>query len=101
MGRYASGKYALGISDRSGFAYPLNRMRKEWTGALVGFDEWEAKSPQIEPFPKVDDPQALKDPRPDKTEAMVVFVATRDPVIKNFIPIKASGNVGTVTVTTT
>ena len=43
MSKFASGKYALGISDRSGFAYPLNRMRKEWTGALVGFDEWEAK----------------------------------------------------------
>ena len=41
MSKFASGKYALGISDRSGFAYPLNRMRKEWTGALVGFDEWE------------------------------------------------------------
>ena len=73
MSKFASGKYALGISDRSGFAYPLNRMRKEWTGALVGFDEWEAKSPQIEPFPKVDDPQALKDPRPDRSEAMVVL----------------------------
>ena len=34
MSKFASGKYALGISDRSGFAYPLNRMRKEWTGAL-------------------------------------------------------------------
>ncbi|WP_273071962.1 hypothetical protein [Marinobacter sp.] len=100
MSKFASGKYALGISDRSGFAYPLNRMRKEWTGALVGFDEWEAKSPQIEPFPKVDDPQALKDPRPDRSEAMVVHVAARDPVIEDFIPTKASGNVGSVTVTT-
>ena len=100
MSKFASGKYALGISDRSGFAYPLNRMRKEWTGALVGFDEWEAKSPQIEPFPKVDDPQALKEPRPDRSEAMVVHVAARDPAIEDFIPTKASGNVGSVTVTT-
>ena len=100
MSKFASGKYALGISDRSGFAYPLNRMRKEWTGALVGFDEWEAKSPQIEPFPKVDDPQALKDPRPDRSEAMVVHVAARAPAIEDFIPTKASGNVGSVTVTT-
>ena len=101
MSKFASGKYALGISDRSGFAYRLNRMKKEWTGALVGFDEWEAKSPQIEPFPKVDDPQALKNPRPDRTEAMVIYVGLREPMVEDFIPIKASANVGSVTVTTT
>jgi hypothetical protein len=101
MSKFASGKYALGISDRSGFAYRLNRMKKEWTGALVGFDEWEAKSPQIGPFPKISDPQALKNPRPDRTEALVLYVGVRDPMIEDFIPTKASGNVGSVTVTTT
>ena len=101
MSKFASGKHALGISDRSGFAYRLNRMRKEWTGALVGYDEWEAKSPQIGPFPKVNDPQALKDPRPDKTEAMVIYVGLREPMVEDFKPTIASGNVGFVTVTTT
>ena len=43
MAKYASGKWALGISDRSGFRYPLHRMRKEWTGMLVGYDEWDPK----------------------------------------------------------
>ena len=41
-------------------------MRREWTGLLVGKDEWEAKQPQLEPTPAVSDPQALRDPRPEQ-----------------------------------
>ena len=71
MPRYASNKYALGISDRSGAAYRLKDMRKEWTGMLVGKDEWEAKQPQLMPVNAPADPQALRDPRPDRTEPAV------------------------------
>lgn len=74
MAKFALGKHAYGISDRSGFRYPLHRMKKEWTGALVGFDEWEPKQPQLEPRRKVVDPQALKDPRPDRVEPLDVPV---------------------------
>ena len=34
MARFSSEKHALGISDRSGAAYKLKNMRKEWTGML-------------------------------------------------------------------
>lgn len=71
MARFASTKYALGISDRSGAAYRLRDMKKEWTGALVGKDEWEAKSPQLNPLKVVADPQALKNARPDRIEPAV------------------------------
>lgn len=74
MGRFALGKHALGISDRSGVAYRLKDMRKEWTGMLVGKDEWEQKHPQLETRKKVIDPQALKDARPDRIEPLVVYV---------------------------
>ena len=74
MARYASNKYAMGISDRSGAAYRLRDMRKEWTGSLVGNDEWEAKQPQLNPIKTVADPQALKDPRPDRTEPSVTVL---------------------------
>jgi hypothetical protein len=47
MARYAGGKYALGISDRSGRAYHLSNMIREWNGNLVGKDEYEAKQPQL------------------------------------------------------
>ena len=65
MARYASGKYAYGISDRSGFRYRLSEMVTEWNGAKVGPDEYEAKHPQLEPVSPGPDPQALYDPRPD------------------------------------
>ena len=56
---YASDKNAYGISDRSGFRYRLRDMRKEWTGALVGKDEFEPKHPQLFPPNVGPDPQAL------------------------------------------
>ena len=48
MPKFASGKNAFGISDRSGFRYRYKDMKKEWTGALVGKDEFETKHPQLE-----------------------------------------------------
>ena len=71
MAKYASGKHALGISDRSGRAYPLKNMIKEWNGFLVGRDEYESKQPQLQPRRVVADPQALKNSRPDRTEPPV------------------------------
>ena len=65
MSRFASGKHAYGISDRSGFRYRLKDMRKEWNGLLVGNDEWEAKHPQLSPFNVVADAESLKNARPE------------------------------------
>jgi hypothetical protein len=76
MSKFASGKHAFGISDRSGFRYLLRTMRKEWTGAIVGPDEWEAKQPQLGPFRKVVDPEALKDPRPDSVNPVNPFLVS-------------------------
>ena len=78
MAGFAKGKKAYGISDRSGFRYPLHRMRKEWNGALVGFDEWEQKHPQLETRRKVIDPQALKDARPDRIEPDTEVLLSRN-----------------------
>ena len=76
MPRYAGGKYALGISDRSGRAYPLTSMIKEWNGLLVGQDEFEVKQPQLDPRHHITDPQALRISRPDRTEpATTVLLA--------------------------
>ena len=71
MAKYASNKYAMGISDRSGVAYRQRDMRKEWTGMLVGKDEWEAKQPQLMVLKAPSEPQAIKDARPDRTEPSV------------------------------
>ena len=66
MSKYATGKFAYGISDRSGFRYRLRDMRKEWNGLLVGKDEWERKEPQLEPLRSVPDAQSLRNPRPEQ-----------------------------------
>ena len=63
MGRYASGKRALAISDRSGMAFPYSEMVREWNGFLVHNSEYEPKQPQLEPKPVGNDPQALQNPR--------------------------------------
>lgn len=98
---FASGKNAYGISDRSGFRYRLRDMKKEWTGALVGKDEFEPKHPQLTPRKHRADPQALRNPRPDRVEPVVVYVGVYSPETWRDFQIVAFGKVGTVEVVTT
>jgi len=79
MPRYASGKHALGISDRSGRAYLLKNMIKEWNGFFVGKDEFESKQPQLQPRRVLADPQAVKNSRPDRTEPPVEVLLPFNP----------------------
>ncbi len=59
MGKYASGKYAYAISDRSGMRFPYDEMVREWNGFLVHTSEYEPKQPQLEPKPVGADSIAL------------------------------------------
>ena len=52
MGRYASGKYALAISDRSGMVFPYSEMVREWNGSLVHYSEFEACLLYTSPSPR-------------------------------------------------
>lgn len=97
---YAQGKDAWGISDRSGFRYRLREMKKEWTGALVGPDEYEEKHPQLYPPRTRPDPQALKNPRPDKKEPLLVLVGIPLVEMPRPTPLRGTGFVGQVTVAT-
>lgn len=99
MAKYASGKNSYAISDRSGFRYRYTDMRKEWNGLLVGKDEFETKHPQLEPFKKVSDPQALKDPRPDRNEPLTVPVGGGG-FPNRGVSTQLISSVGTVTVVT-
>ncbi len=96
---FASDKNAWGISDRSGFRYRLKDMRREWTGALVGPDEFEPKHPQLEPPKAGPDPQALRNPRPDRKEPLKVFLLT-DSVGLSIVSPRGVGRVGQVTALT-
>jgi len=68
MGKYATGKYAKAISDRSGMEFPYKEMVKEWNGSFVHFTEYEPKQPQLEPKPNGADAIALLNTRTDRTE---------------------------------
>ena len=78
---YASGKNAWGISDRSGFRYRLRTMKKEWTGSLVGPDEYESKQPQLSPPQPFPDPQALRNPRPEAAETKSKVLLQMNPFL--------------------
>jgi len=64
MAKFAKGKHALAISDRSGLAFPWREMVTEWNGQFVHYSEFERKQPQLEPRPFVADPQGLQKARP-------------------------------------
>ena len=47
MPKYATGKYAKAISDRSGMEFPYKEMVREWNGSFVHISEFEAKATTI------------------------------------------------------
>lgn len=69
--RFASGKYAISECDRCAFRYPLKQLKQlviktKNVNLLVCPTCWEPDQPQLQlgMYP-VDDPQALRNPRPD------------------------------------
>lgn len=69
--RFASGKNAIAECDRCGFRYKLTQLKKEIIktktyNLLVCPTCWDPDQPQLQlgMYP-VDDPQGIRDPRPD------------------------------------
>jgi len=79
MARFAKGRRALAISDRSGAAFPYKEMVKEWNGAFVHNSEFEPKQPQLEPHPVGADPQGLMNARPARVEFPVQDILPDNP----------------------
>ena len=75
----AKGTYAKFISDRSGMAFPYTESKKEWNGSLVHTSEFEKKHPQLEPKKKRIDAEALRDPRPARSETAVPRLLSLNP----------------------
>ena len=71
MAKYATGKYARAISDRSGMEFQYKEMVREWNGSFVHVSEFEPKQPQLEPKPMNGDSISLRNVRPDRTETAV------------------------------
>ena len=68
MAKFATGKYAKAISDRSGMEFPYSEMVREWNGSLVHISEYETKQPQLEPKPMNGDSISIRNVRPDRSE---------------------------------
>ena len=71
--RFSSGKNAIAECDRCGFRYKLKQLKKltiktKQVSILVCPTCWEPDQPQLQlgMYP-VDDPQAVREPRPDKS----------------------------------
>lgn len=99
--RFASSQKALGICDVCGFEYPLRKLRTTFvkgrkTNVLSCPECWDPDHPQLHlgEFP-VDDPQALRNPRPDSAE-----YAQSRAIILPMLPVVGTGFIGQVTVTT-
>ena len=93
---YASGKYAIAISDRSGLQFPYNEMVQEWNGMWVHTSEYEPKAPQLMPHEHSPDPQALEHPRPARiapaTTNLLPLNAFRHEPSTSYIKVYEPGN---------
>jgi hypothetical protein len=78
MAKYATGKYAKAISDRSGMSFPYKEMVREWNGSFVHISEFEPKQPQLEPKPMNGDAISLRNVRPPRTENAVPYLLPTD-----------------------
>lgn len=102
--RFASGKHAIAECDRCGQRFKLKELKEEVvktkrTNIMVCSQCWDPDHPQLQlgMYP-VNDPQALRNPRPEKGVA-----ASRD-ITWGWNPLmgcSATTAIGTVTVTTT
>jgi hypothetical protein len=114
--KYASAKHTIAECDRCGFQYKLHDLKNLYikakdTNLKVCKECWEPDHPQnMQGMYPVDDPQAVKDPRPEKNlDTQRNFQYGWDPVgLNNPLQLeglvdnlKSSGQVGSVTVTTT
>ena len=83
MAKYATGKYARAISDRSGMEFPYKEMVREWNGSFVHVSEFEPKQPQLEPKPMNGDSISLRHVRPDRIETEVPANTTLKSIYNN------------------
>jgi hypothetical protein len=95
--RFASAKKALGVCDICGFTYRLRELKNlvvksRDTNMKACPECWNPDQPQLMlgSFP-VDDPQALRNPRPDTNQ----YAASRAQIVPVRSAVDSGGTVGT------
>jgi hypothetical protein len=102
---FAAGKYAFGFCDRCSFRYPLHELvaevtNQKRTGLKVCPECLDPDHPQLQLGRYgFSDPQALRNPRPDQSEAASRALTGWNPV--GHTSVKVAGQVGTVTISIT
>ena len=98
--QFASNRNAIGQCDRCGFRFKLRELRElivkeRETNLLMCSECWDPDHPQLKlgMYP-VDDPQAIRNPRPDFVE----YAQSRAQLVPVF-GLQATGFIGRVTVT--
>lgn len=71
---FATGKFSFALCDYCGQRYPYQVLRKNWRGFMVCPEDYEPKEPQLDPLNYSGDAIALRDPRPDRIEPVVVYL---------------------------
>jgi len=106
MGRsFASGKHAIAECDRCGFRYKLKKLKQltiktKKVNILVCPECFETKHPQLEPITVQFEPQALHEPRTDRTEPIEILIGQKVFPSINKTILQGITFIGTVTVTT-
>ena len=90
--RFASGKYAIAMCDRCGQQFKLKQLKPltiktKKVNILVCHECWEPDQPQLSlgMYP-VDDPQALRNPRPDTTYLVSGTSGLQESLTDNYTP---------------
>ncbi len=71
---FATGKFSFALCDYCGQRYHYQVLRKNWRGFMVCPEDYEPKEPQLDPLNYRGDAIALRDPRPDRIEPVVVYL---------------------------
>ena len=113
MSNYANGKHAFGFCDRTGFRYRKKDLvpqieNQRPNGLLVGRDVLDKDQPQLQLGKlNMQDPQAIRNPRPDVSLTESRSLSAWDPVGggselygTETLGLDIKGEVGKVTVST-
>ena len=78
---FAAGKLTWAICDTCGQRYRLRQLKEQWDGFMACPQCFDLKQPQLDPPPVGADPEAVRNPRPDRTEPTAVSMLTNNPFL--------------------
>ena len=78
---FAAGKHTWAICDTCGQRYRLKQLKEQWDGFMTCPECYDSKQPQLDPPPVGTDPEAVLNPRPDRTEPVAEALLVNNPFL--------------------